>query len=240
MYERKRADQPGLSSRDDRWWDADLGRPRVAPAGLHEQAVHRVRLRRGVDGYAIWRAKSAWTDAGPDGETKVLELVAATPEAYAELWRFLLSIDLARTLIAAPIAVDEPLFHLVDEPRGLRSTVADGLWIRVVDVPAALAARRYGAPADVVLEVTDALLPRNQGRWRVRVATDGTAACVAAGPDGADLAVDVADLGALYLGGTPLGALAAAGRVRELTAGALRTAGAAFGWHVGPTAIEIF
>jgi hypothetical protein len=72
------------------------------------------------------------------------------------------------------------------------------------------------------------------------VADDGSAACTPSPADEVDLALDVTDLGALYLGGTPLGALAAAGRVTELRAGALRTAGAAFSWHVPPTAIEIF
>jgi predicted acetyltransferase len=240
VYERKRAEQPGLSSRDDRWWDNILADPDSRRRGFTAKRFIVFDTGDGVDGYAVWRAKSAWSDAGPDGETKVLELIATTPEAYTELWRFLFSIDLARTLLAGPIAVDEPVFHLVDEPRQLRSAVADGLWIRVTDVPAALAARRYAAPVDVVLEVSDALLPRNAGRWRLRVAADGTATCGPAGSSDADLACDVADLGALYLGGTPMGALAAAGRVRELSAGALRTAGAAFGWHVGPTAIEIF
>jgi len=240
VYERKRTEQPGLSSRDDGWWDNILADPDSRRRGFTAKRFTVFDTGDGIDGYAVWRARSVWSDAGPDGETKLLELVAVTPEAYAELWRFLFSIDLARTLIAGPIAVDEPVFHLVDEPRQLRSTTADGLWIRVTDVPAALAARRYAAPVDVVLEVTDALLPRNEGRWRLQAAPDGTATCTPAGSDRADLTCDVADLGALYLGGTPIGALAAAGRVRELTAGALRAAGAAFGWHVGPTAIEIF
>ena len=137
-------------------------------------------------------------------------------------------------------SVDEPLMYMVDEPRRLGSRVGDGLWVRVVDVPAALAARRYAAPVDVVLEVGDALLPRNAGRWRLRVIEDGSATCTPAPADEPDLALDVADLGALYLGGTPLGALAAAGRVTELRAGALRGAGTAFSWHVPPTAIEVF
>jgi predicted acetyltransferase len=240
VYERKRVDQPGLSSRDGRWWDAILADPDSRRNGFTAKRFTVFDTGDGIEGYAIWRAKSGWNDAGPDGETKVLELIATTPDAYAELWRFVLGIDLARTLTTGPVAVDEPLLHLVDEPRQLRATVADGLWVRVTDVPAALAARRYAAPVDVVLEVGDALLPRNAGRWRLRVAEDGSAACTPSPADEVDLALDVADLGALYLGGTPLGALAAAGRVTELRAGALRAAGAAFSWHVPPTAIEIF
>jgi predicted acetyltransferase len=240
VYERKRAEQPGLSSRDERWWDAILSDPASMRRGFTAKRYTLFDTGESVDGYAIWRAKSGWNDAGPNGETRILELVAVTPEAYAELWRFLLSIDLARKAIAAPVAVDEPILHLVDEPRQLRATAADGLWVRVVDVPAALAARQYAAPVDVVFEVSDALLPRNAGRWRLRAGADGSAECTPAASEPADLACDVADLGAIYLGGTPLGQLAQAGRIRELRPGALRGAGAAFSWHVAPTAIEIF
>ncbi len=251
VYERKRAEQPGLSSRDERWWDAILSDPESRRNGFTAKRYALFDTGSsvdgvdgvdgdGVDGYAIWRAKSAWSAAGPNGETKILELVAVTPEAYAELWRFLFSIDLARTAIAGPIGADEPILHLVDEPRQLQATIADGLWVRVVDLPAALTARQYAAAVDVVFEVSDALLPGNAGRWRLRAGADGSAACTPAASDPADLACDVADLGAIYLGGTPLGQLAQAGRIRELRSGALRAAGAAFSWHVAPTAIEVF
>ncbi|WP_036372863.1 sterol carrier protein domain-containing protein, partial [Micromonospora sp. ATCC 39149] len=134
--------------------------------------------------------------------------------------------------------VDDPLPRLVDEPRRLETRVADALWLRVVDVPAALAARRYAATVDVVVEVTDELLPENAGRWRLTGGPDG-ARCVPADAP-ADLACDVRALGELYLGGVGLTALADAGRVAELRPGALAAAGPAFSWHRAPAGMGVF
>src|SRR5690606_1975335 len=108
----------------------------------------------------------------------------------------------------------------------------DDLWVRVLDVPRALAARRYQGDVDVVLDVRDDLLPVNAGHWHVRGGWDAAHAERTDAP--AHLALDVADLGAVYLGGTSLAALAAAGRVRELVPSALLRTAAAFGWPVAP------
>lgn len=238
VYEQVRADRPGYSSRDERWWTyllADL------PSRREGRTERRAVLHEGpagVDGYALWRARPSWDAAGPRGEVHVGEVVATTLEAYVSLWRFLLSVDLTRTAHFWFAAMDEPLLHLVNEPRRLGARFGDGLWVRIVDIAAALAARRYAAGVDVVLEVTDELLPENAGRWRLTAGTSGVR-CRRTG-DPADLCCDIAALGAAYLGGTGLGSLAAAGRVRELRPGALAPASAAFGWHRAPSAIDIF
>jgi predicted acetyltransferase len=238
VYERVRAEHPGWSSRDEKWWGRRLSDPPGQRQGHTERRALLFEGRDGVDGYALWRRKGDWDDTGPKGVVDVVELVAATTEAYLALWEFLFSVDLARTVRSAFAAADEPLLYLVNEPRALGARVGDSLWVRVVDVPAALSARRYAAPVDVVLEVTDALLPDNAGRWRLT--GDASGATCTATTDAADLACDVADLGALYLGGTSLGALVAAGRVRELRPGAVTAAAAAFGWQRQPSALEIF
>ncbi|WP_432844238.1 sterol carrier protein domain-containing protein [Dactylosporangium sp. CA-092794] len=169
-----------------------------------------------------------------------MEVVAATPTAYTELYRFLLRIDLARTLVQGLTSVDEPLFHLVDEPRQLGSRLTDGLWVRIRDLPAALTARRYAAPVDVVFEVTDALLPANAGRWRLRVGAGGALVTCTRADGEPDFVLDIADLAAAYLGGTPLGTLHQAGRIREHRPTAVAAASTAFGWPVAPNSIEIF
>jgi predicted acetyltransferase len=239
VYEQLRAERTGWSSRDDRWWRyvlADVESQRDGATALHG-VVHETP--HGPTGYALWRTLGRWDRHGPDAEVKVREAVAADPAAYAALWRFLLTIDLARTATVTFSAVDEPLQYLVDEPRRLGSNLADALWIRIVDLPKALAAREYAAPVDVVLEVTDPLLPANTGRWRLTAGPDGTATCTATA-DPADLACTVLELGSAYLGATSLAALGAAGTVRELTPGALRRASTAFGWHRMPNPTEVF
>ncbi len=101
-------------------------------------------------------------------------------------------------------------------------TLADSLWVRLVDVAAALTARRYARDPDVVIAVADDVCAWNTGRYRL--SADGCVRTRAA----ADLELDVSSLAAAYLGGTTLRMLAAAGRVRELTPGAVARASAAF------------
>src|SRR5262249_42667283 len=117
---------------------------------------------------------------------------------------------------------------------------ADGLWVRVIDLPRALTSRRYAAPVDVVLEVTDSMIEANAGRWRLRVGAGGALVTCTPADGEADLSLDIADVAAAYLGGTPLGALQLAGRVREHRPGAVAAASTAFGWPVSPNSIEIF
>jgi predicted acetyltransferase len=205
---------------------------------LSAQRVALYETAESVDGYAIWRVKPGWSHTGPDGKVEVSELVAATGEAHAWLWQFLLSIDLTRTVTFSFAAVDDSLPHQVSNPSALETHVSPGLWIRVVDLPGALTARRYAAPVDVVLEVSDALLPDNAGRWRL-VADSSSANCERTETE-PDLVLDVRSLGAAYLGGVTLHSLAAAGLVTENKPGSLAAVSTAFGWHVAPASWEIF
>jgi predicted acetyltransferase len=238
LYESVRAERPGWSSRDARWWRFVLADPASRRHGATPLNAVVHETPRGITGYALWHTKGEWTPTGPNGEVQVREVIAADPQAYLALWRMLLSIDLTRITTYSFAAVDEPLLHLVDHPRRLGGRLNESLWVRLVDVPRALAARRYAAPVDVVLEVTDPLLDGNAGRWRL-VADRESATCTPTDAP-ADLACDVLELGSAYLGGVSLAVLGAAGRVRELTPGALAIAGVAFGWHRLPAAAEVF
>jgi predicted acetyltransferase len=147
-------------------------------------------------------------------------LVGLTPEADAALWRYILDLDLAGSVQVDDRPVDDPIRWRLADPRRLRvNEVGDQLWIRLLDLPGAMEARRYAIDGELVLEVTDTLRPRNQGRFRLEGGPDG-ASCrpTSAEPD---LALDVADLGAAYLGGASLATLARAERVTELTPGVL-------------------
>ncbi|GAA1999893.1 GNAT family N-acetyltransferase [Catenulispora subtropica] len=240
VYERVLPHRPGWSSRDRATWAMLLAQlPMEMRQGYSAQRALLYQDSDGIQGYALWRRKNEWTGDIRGGEVNVGEVVAATPDAYAALWDFLLSVDLTRTVRLDFASAEEPLFLLVNEPRALHATVSDGLWIRILDVPTALAGRRYSAPLDVVLEVRDDMLPENTGRWRLTVGADGVGRC-AATSDAPDLSCDIGVLGAAYLGGTPLGWSAGAGRIRELRPGALAAASAAFSWPTQPSALGIF
>ena len=229
VHERVRLDRPGMLDRPGPWWQDRLHDPEADRRGAQP-------LRAVVcdDGYALYAVRSDWDDDGPAGEVVIRELVAATPAARVVLWAFLLDQDLTRTITWALAPADEPLWLMLADPRALRRTVGDGLWVRLVDVPAALAARTYASEPNVVLEVSDAFCPWNAGRYRL--SGDGCEPTDAQ----PDLALDVATLGAAYLGGTTLQALAEAGRVRELRPGALERASAAFRGTVAPWCPEVF
>jgi predicted acetyltransferase len=238
VYERAWTERPGRSSRDERWWKFLTADPKAWRRGMSAQRVALHETGDSLDGYAIWRVKGGWSHSGPDGVVEVSEVVAATGDAYAALWQFLLSIDLTRTVKFSFAAVDEPLPHLVTNPNALETRVSPGLWIRVVDVPAALTARRYAAPVDVVFDVSDFLLLSNTGRWRL-VADASSASCERTDAQ-PDLSLDIRSLGAAYLGGVSLYSLAAAGMVSELTLGSVSAASTAFGWRVAPASWEVF
>lgn len=152
----------------------------------------------------------------PDSSLTVSLLLAATDEAYAGLWRFLLSMDLIGTVRATELSVDEPLWWMIADQRAATITVTDHHYVRILDVPAALEARRYEAPGVVVLDVTDDL-GFAAGRWLLRVDAEGRGRVTAwegDAPEGAVVVrLGVAALSAAYLGGVSLATLARAGRV---------------------------
>jgi predicted acetyltransferase len=229
VYERVRGERPGMLDRPGPWWDVRLYDP--------ESDRHGAQPLRAVvvpDGYALYAVRGDRDEDGPAGEVVIRELVAATPEARARVWDFLLDQDLTRTISWALAPPDEPLWLMLSDPDGVRVVLARSLWARLVDVPAALAARAYASDPDVVLEVSDAFCPWNTGRYRL---AGGSCERTEGEPD---LALDAAALGAAYLGGTTLRELAGAGRVTELRAGALARASAAFRGDVAPWCPEIF
>lgn len=225
LYDEVRGSRPGWLNRRDAWWDYRLY---DEEHNRHGATARRFVVHEEPDGspsaYAFYRLKGEWDENGNRSTVQVGEVVAATPTAYAAIWRFLTEIDL-HPRISCHVALDEPLTHLLLDARSVRQRVYDGLWVRVVDVDRALAARRYSAPLDVVLEVDDPFCPWNAGRYRLRA--DGDVTCERT-QDAADVRLTPTELGAAYLGGTTIAALAAAGRVTEVTPGAVARCSAAF------------
>lgn len=224
-----RRHQPGDLSRPGPWWDGTFRDPekRREGAGPLFYAVHENAAGE-ADGYAFYRVKHTWRDGLADGRAVVDEVVGLTPAAEAALWRFLLSIDLVSVVRAELRPLDDPLRWMLADPRRLRVTMtSDLLWVRLVDVAAALAARRYRFPGTLVVDVADPFRPDVAGRYRLDGGPDG-AQC-ARTDDEPDLSLSVEDLGALYLGGVAASTLAAAGRVVERRPGALAAADAFLG-----------
>jgi predicted acetyltransferase len=230
VYDSVLPHRPGMMARDERWWQSILADPESGRRGMTSLKCLLAADNSGPRGYALYRVRPDWADDGlPFGSLSVRELIAADATATAALWSDLLTRDLIGEVEARQRPVDDPLLDMLADRRRARAYLTDGLWIRLTDVPAALTKRRYSSEADVVIEVTDELLPANAGRWRLQCpgpADSGTASCKRTAA-AADIALPVAALGAGYLGGTRLGALAAAGLVTERKPGALASLSAA-------------
>ncbi|MEU3504389.1 GNAT family N-acetyltransferase [Streptomyces hundungensis] len=183
-------------------------------------------------GYARYRIAMASEPTGANGTVTLQDLEAVDPATAAALWRYLFGLDLTNTLKVKSRPVDDLFQHLVSDVRRCGLRLRDSLHVRLVEVGAALEARTYTAPVDVVFEVEDAFCPWNAGRWRLTGDAKG-ASCVRT-EDPAELALSVRELGSAYLGGVTLASLAAAGRVRELRQGALAEASTAFAGVLAP------
>jgi GNAT superfamily N-acetyltransferase len=193
---------------------------REHPEPRQERETKRVLFARRDDrdvGYALLRRTPKWERGRSSSELTVYTL-AGDPATRLALLRRLVDFDLIGTVQVFDVGVDDGVLHWLRGPRGAGDVVVnDSLWVRLVDLPEALAARGYRAPCDVVVDVRDRAAPWNAGRWRI-VVVDGAAEVTRADTP-ADLRLDVEALGAAYLGGTSLLSLRDAGLVAEQTPG---------------------
>ncbi|MFB7957557.1 GNAT family N-acetyltransferase [Streptomyces sp. NPDC056045] len=227
VYERLVAGRPGTPAHNAAWDRKAVVDPvHERQGGSARQYVLAERDGELV-GCVTYRLHPKWEASGPMGKVVVNDLGALDPAAYAALWRFLFEIDLTSTVEAGNRPVDDAVLHLVSDVRRCNIRIRDSLHVRLVELGAALEARAYRAPVDVVFEVEDTFCPWNAGRWRLTGDAKGAASCRRT-DDPADLALSVRELGSAYLGGESLSSLALAGRVRELRPGALAEASLAF------------
>jgi predicted acetyltransferase len=210
IYRRIGATQPGWVIRDGFWWGAL--RSHGAPDNVWGQPPLQFAVHSGPDGddgFACYRVVRGGSSHG--SALEVEDVMAGSTPAWAGLWRFLLSVDLVHEVRAPLRPLDEPLELLLVDNRAVTTTsIDDETWLRIVDVPAALAARSFGGAGSVVIEVRDPLLPANSGRYRIG---DGPAHPVG---EPAELVMDVSALATVYLGDLPPSALAATGRLHAI------------------------
>lgn len=239
IFEAVRPDMPGFYTRTETWWNIEvLADFKWARRGF-DRKFYALHERDGrPDAYALYRARHDWANSVPGTELNVQEIMAVDAIGLREMWRFIFGIDLIRHVTTRSGSVNEPLMLMVAEPRRVNLRVRDGLWLRVVDVVAALERRGYAADGSVVLDINDAFLPDAGGRYRLTAS--GGQGRVERTTDAADIALDAADLGAIYLGAHSLLDLARAGRTQELAPGARARADAMLQTQVQPWCPQIF
>jgi predicted acetyltransferase len=236
VYEAMRPTRPGMLTAHDGWWNAHVTDPVFMREGNSPQVCVIAEDETGTRGFALYVVKPEWANGLPEQVLTLRDLYWTDPSACAALWTDMLSRDLVAEVRARVRPVDDPILHMLVDPRRARTRVFDGLYVRIVDLPGALMSRTYASAVDVVIEVTDELLPANAGRWRLQAGgprDGGKPVCERATVD-ADISVPVTALSAAYLGGTRLGGLAAAGQIVELRPGALAELSTAMWWDPAP------
>jgi predicted acetyltransferase len=226
VYDRARSLFAGFPSRSRAWWEhdvlVDIAEFRAGAGPLH---CALLELDSRPAGYALYRMTSGSDEGFPAGTLMVEEEVSLTPAATHELWRFLFGVDLVARVRSRAMPPDHPLFLLAAEPARLRFRLGDGIFVRLVDVPAALAARSYGE-GSVTFEVTDSICTWNEGGWTLEAGSAG--ASVRRARRAPELSLDVRALGSAYLGGFSFGELVRAGWVEERRKGAAARADTMF------------
>ena len=232
IYDRVQADTVGMFTRTPDWWRVRRLYQRPGRSGGAQMHV-AVELDGNLEAYALYRLNFAARQMVSETTLEVGEALGTSPRALAAIWRFLLGIDWVARIEASWLPLDHPLFLWLREPRRMQFSVGEALWVRLVDVGAALSALALGDGA-IVLDVRDEFCPWNQARWRL---ADGSVDRTTAE---ADLRLDVSALGSAYLGGFTFDQLGRAERLEELKPGALALADGLFRTDRQPWCPELF
>ena len=239
VYEQVRPTRPGMLSRSEAWWKHRRfsDPPEWRGGASARRWVVYFDASGEAAGYVAFRQKEKFDDGVFDSSVSVVELMAASDDAHTALWRFLLSVDLFPNVSYWNAPVDDPLPWKLTNRRAVQRKQSESLWLRILDIPAALEARAYSASGRLALGVHDAYYPDLAGTYVLEAGPDG-ATCERADVD-PEIELDVADLGSVYLGGHRSSSLAAAGRITG-TQESLAKADALLSWDRAPWCPEVF
>ncbi|QIP85814.1 GNAT family N-acetyltransferase [Streptomyces sp. Tu 2975] len=240
LHQRLAATQHGVVDRDERWWRVNTGRTQLPAHPWTEPFYAVYRAPDGtVDGLLTYSADDKWGDGKqPLNTATVRDMIALSPAAERALWRFVCSVDWITTVRSGHRAPDDLLPHLLPDPRAAQIvTQADFLWLRLLDVPAALSARTYQGSGTLVLDVRDDSALAS-GRFRLDASPTG-ASCTPSSQS-PDLTLDVRELATLSLGDESATRLTALGRLDEHTTGAAARADLLFRTGRRPWCPDVF
>ncbi|AKT37609.1 GNAT family N-acetyltransferase [Chondromyces crocatus] len=235
IHDRARPGQPGMLSRSTSWWE----HRRLVDFEKSGPPLQRAVLE--IDGqpeaYALYRNQHRWESTFiPTGNLQVIEAIGTSSLSTRLLWRYLFDIDLSQRIEAFHLPPDHPLLYALTEPRRLRLTQYDGLWVRILDIPRAFSARSFASHDTVIFDVSDPVYTANTGRFRL----DGAAGLCTRTERAATLKLDIATLSTAWMGAATFRRLADAGRVEQLQEGAIDRADALFHSSRAPWCPETF
>jgi len=235
VYEQVAPRSPGMLARTRDWWE--VRQLFDDPSARHGAGpLQRVLFEREGKpaGYALYSHRTEFVEGRSNSTLEVREAIGVDTAATAEVWRYLFDVDLIAQIHAEYLPIDHPLFFMLAEPRRLRLRAQDGIWLRLVDVEAALRARSYAAGEQLVLDVMDSFCPWNEGCYRVE---EGE---VSRASGEADLRLDVRELASVFMGAFSFSQLHRAGLIEELRPGGIACADRLFTTPVAPWCPEMF
>jgi predicted acetyltransferase len=219
IYAAVRASRGGVPAIDDRWHERQTWDPPSSRNGASSLYTVVAEDESGIRGFMRYNVKPDWNDSHDDGTFNIFRLMSTDPAAHAALWRYALTLDLTTKTKWFNAPIDDPIQLWLQYPRHATRQFEDALYVRLLDMPTAIAARTFSTECDVVVDVTDSRFPDNAGQWRF--AGDPNGASCQRTTDAADVALDIRVLGAAYLGDASLREFAKAGWIEEIRPGTL-------------------
>jgi predicted acetyltransferase len=238
VYDAMRRERGGVPAIDERWHARHTYDPAHHRDGGTRAHTILAEDDNGVRGFLRYSMKSAWPNGYGAGTVNVYRLMSTDPAAHAALWRYCFAVDLMEKTHWWNVPIDDPVLTWLEHSRQAQLQVRDAMWLRLLDLPAALSGRSYASDLDVTLEVTDRQFDQNAGKWRLSGGPDG-ATCERTRAS-ADISLDIRSLGAALLGGTTLTSHARAGWLHEHTPGSVSAASAAFRSELAPYCPFVF
>ncbi|MDQ3957981.1 MAG: GNAT family N-acetyltransferase [Actinomycetota bacterium] len=237
VYDTVRGRIPGMFGRSEAWWrHRNLRQP-----AKDEGPIFRVLLEHDGEpaGYAVYHVNPKWEKGFSGATVDVREAMAVSTRAQLDVWKFVFGIDLVESIRTTSffLPVDHPLQLMLAQPRHLKFMLSNGLWVRILDVAAALEARTYSADGLLTIGIRDPIFDDVTGAWQMEVS--GGRARVEKTAGDPDLSLGIAELGCVYLGQFTFARLAAAGRI-EGAAGDVARADEMWRTDVTPWCPEIF
>jgi predicted acetyltransferase len=171
LYRRFRADRTGYSHRGRAMWEAG-----VLADPLTGGVVGKVVYEENGEplGYTIYAAEPVVAFPASKQNLTIRDVIWLSASAYQAIWNFYATMDRVDEIVWDRVPPDDPLPHLLLEPRMLHLTSLDGLMGRIVDVEGALPKRFYTEEATLTFEVVDDLCPWNNGRWKLETSPAGS------------------------------------------------------------------
>lgn len=219
LWSQLAAERSGFIERTPTQWSVAVEDPAYAREGASERR-HVVARRNGqVTGYLTYRQREKWDGFVADGSVSIELLVASDHQAHRTLWSYVTSIDLFPRITHWNVAIDDPIVHDLTNERVMKRQLMDALYVRILDVEAALTARTYECDDTITIAVVDDL-SYAAGTFELEVA--GGSAAVTTTTKAADVTLGVRELGAIYLGGRSAIAMHRAGLIDASRAAAAR------------------